>query len=94
MENTHVITRCPVYHDIRTVTTGRLKKIIIDNSDTYMWKAYFSDWESFLRTIICPDIIRVMLPELSCVISSVEEISRDYFYKVHTKILFLMKQQV
>ena len=39
------------------------------------------------------DIIPVMVPELSCVISLVEEISRDYFYKVHTKRLLLMKQQ-
>ena len=89
----HVVTRCPAYHVIRTVTTGQLKKIIIDNSDIYIWKTHFSDWESFLRTIICPDIIRVMIPELSCVISSLEAISRDNFYKVHTKRLFLMKQQ-
>ena len=61
---------------IRTVTTGQLKKIIIDNSG----KTHFSDWESFLRIIICPDVINwVMIPELSCVISSQEVISRDYF---------------
>ena len=89
MEDTHhVVTRYPAYHAIRTVTTGQLKKIIIDNSDTYMSKTPFSDLESFLRIIICPDIIWVMVPELSCVISSVEEISRDYFNKVHTKSLF------
>ena len=78
---------------IRTVTTGQLKKIIIDNSDIYIWKTHFSDWESFLRIIICPDIICVMVPELSCVLSSVEEISRDYFYKMLTKRLFLMTKQ-
>ena len=90
----HLVTGCPAYHVIRTVTTEQLKKIIIDNSDIYIWKTHFSDWESFLRIIICPDIIRVMIPELSCVIGSLEAISRDYFYKVHTKRLFLMKQQV
>ena len=90
----HVVTRCPAYNVIRTVTTEQLKKIIIDNSDIYIWKTHFSDWESFLRIIICPDIIQVMIPQLSCVIGSLEAISRDYFYKVHTKRLFLMKQQV
>ena len=49
------------------------KKSIIDKGDTYMWKTHFSDWESLLRIIICPDIIRVMVPELSSVISSMED---------------------
>ena len=74
-------------------TNSYYKKIIIDNSDIYIWKTHFSDWESFLRIIICPYIILVMVPDLSYVISSVEMISRDYFYKVHRKRLFLMKQQ-
>ena len=64
------------------------KKLIIDKSDTKMWKTDFSDLESFLRIIICPDIIRVMAPELSSVISSVESLYRDYFYKILTKRLF------
>ena len=89
-----VVIRCPTYHAIRKVPTGQLKKIIVDTSDIYIWKTHFSDWESFLRTIICPDIIWVMVPELSCVISSLEAISREYFYKVHSKRLCLMKQKV
>ena len=84
----HFATRCPAYHAIRTVSSGQLKKIIIDNSDTYMWKTHFSDWESFMRIIICPDITLVMVPELFSVISSVEDVSKDYLYKLHTKRLF------
>ena len=85
----HVVTRCPAYHNIRTLTTSQLKSIIIDNSD----KTHFSNWDNLLRIIFCPDAIRVMVPELSSVISSVEDLSRDCFYKIHTKRLFLMKQQ-
>ena len=94
MEDIHnVVTRCPAYHDIRTLTTSQLKNIIIDNSDICVWKTHFSNWDNLLRIIICPDVIRVMVPELSSVISSVEDLSRDFFYKIHTKRLFLMKKQ-
>ena len=89
----HVVTRCPAYHDIRTLTTSQLKNIIIDNSDICVWKTHFSNWDTLLKIIICPDVIRAMVPELSSVISSVEDLSRDCFYKIHTKRLFLMKQQ-
>ena len=84
---------CPAYHDIRTLTTSQLKNIIIDNSDICVWKTHFSNWDNLLRIIICPDVIRVMVPELSSVVSSVEDLSRDCFYKIHTKRLLLMKQQ-
>ena len=76
----HVVTQCPAYHAILTVNSGQLKKSIIDNSDAYMWNTHFSDWENFLRIIICPDIILVIVPELFSVISSVEDVSRDYLY--------------
>ena len=87
------LSRCPAYHDIGTLTTSQLKNIIIDNSDICVWKTHFSNWDNLLRIIICPDVIRVMIPELSSVISSVEDLSRDCFYKIHTKRLLLMKQQ-
>ena len=89
----HVVTRCPAYHCVRTLTISRFKNIIIDNSDVGVWKSYFSKWEMFTKTIICPDIIRSTVPELSSVISSVEDLSRDFFYKIHAKRLFLLKQQ-
>ena len=75
----HVVTRCPACQTIRTVTTRQLKKIIIDNSDTCVWNTALSEWENYLRIIICLDIVRVMVPDLSSVISSVEDLSRDYF---------------
>ena len=89
------LSRCPAYHDIQILTTSQLKNIIIDNSDICVWKTHFSNWDNLLRIIIrfCPDVIWVMVPELSSVISSVEDLSRDYFYKIHTKRLLLMKQQ-
>ena len=84
----HVIIRCPTYHNIRTLTTSQLKNIIIDKSDICVLKAHFSNWDNVLRIIICPDIIRVMVPELSSVISSVEDLSKDCFYNIHRKRLF------
>ena len=68
-------------YNIRTLTTSQLKYIFIDNSDICVWKTHFSNWDSLLRIIVCPDIIRVMVPELSSVISSVEDLSRDCFIK-------------
>ena len=56
--------------------------LVIDNSDTDVWNSHFREWESFLGIIICPDNICHMVPELSCVINSVEELSRDFFYKM------------
>ena len=87
------LSRCPAYHDIRTLTSSQLKNIIIDNGNICVWKTHFSNWDNLLRIIICPDVIRVMVPELSSVISLVEDLSRDCFYKIHTKRLILMKQK-
>ena len=68
----HVVTWCPAYHNIQTLTTSQLKNFIIDNSDFCVWKTHFSNWDNLLRIIIiCPDIIRVMVPELSSVTVSV-----------------------
>ena len=67
--------------------------LVIGNSNIDVWNSYFREWESFLRIIICPDNIRRMVPALSTETNSVEELSRDFFYKTHTKRLFLMKQQ-
>ena len=39
---------------------------------------------------ISPDIIQFMVPELSSVISSVEDLSRDFFYKSHAEILLII----
>ena len=89
----HVVTRCPAFHSIRTLTINQLMNLVVGNSNISVWNSHFREWESFLRIIICPDNIRHMVPELSTVINSVEELSRDFFYKTHTKRLFLMKQQ-
>ena len=89
----HVVTRCPAFHSIRTLTINQLMNLVIDNSNIDVLNSHFIEWESFRRIIICPDNIRHMVPELSTVINSVEELSRDFFYKTHTKRLFLMKQQ-
>ena len=67
--------------------------LVTDNSNIDVWNSHFREWESFLGIIICPDNIRHMVSELSTVINSVEELSRDFFYKTHTKRLFLVKQQ-
>ena len=65
--------------------------LVIDNSDTSVGNQHFSSWENFLKIIICLDIIRRVVPELSTVISSVEELSWDFFYKFNLKRLFLSK---
>ena len=82
------LSRCLAYHDIQTLTTSQFKNIIIDNIDICVWMTHFSNWDNLLRVIICPDVIRFMVPELSSVISSVEDLSRDCFYKIHAKRLF------
>ena len=84
----HVVTRCPTFHSIRTLTINQLMNLVIDNSNIDVWNSHFREWESFLRIIICPDNIWNMVPELSTVINSVEELFRDFFYKTHTKRLF------
>ena len=66
-----VVTRCPAFHSIRTLTINQLMNFVIGNSNIDVWNSHFKEWESFLRIIICADNIRHMVPELSTVINSV-----------------------
>ena len=62
--NKHVVVVVtPAYHCIRILTISHYN-IIIDNSDIYVgvWKSHCSNWKMFMRTIICPDIIRPFGP--------------------------------
>ena len=51
------------------------------------------DWNTILRTLICPDCVIPMVPGLSVSLTHIEKVSRTFFYKVHLKRLCLLKER-
>lgn len=89
----HTVTRCPAFNNIRAATLSKLRDIIIEKSDIDVWKSYFKDWDCFLKVIVDPVCIAVLVPELYEDISAtVEELSRNFFFSIHVKRLFILKQ--
>lgn len=89
----HTVTRCPAFHSIRTSTLTKLRDIIIEQSDIDVWRAYFKDWDCFLKLIVDPVCVAVLVPELRDDISAtVEELSRNFFFDIHVKRLHILKQ--
>ena len=89
----HMICRCPAYHQDRVSTVELLKQTIVQEAGLCTWNLHFSAWDIILRVLVCPDIIDNMIPELVPVISEIEQISRDYLYKIHVKRLRLQQKR-
>ena len=89
----HTVTRCPAFHNIRASTLTKLRDIIIEHSDIDVWNTNFSDLDCFLKLIIDPMCIAVLIPELRDNISAtVEELSRIFFSDIQDKRLNILKQ--
>ena len=58
-----------------------------------VWSTYFKDWNTILKTLICPDCVIPMVPGLSVSLTHIEKVSRIFFYKVHLKRLRLLKER-
>ena len=89
----HMVCCCPAFHDDRVSSVELLKQMILQETSLCTWNSRFSDWEIILRIPVCPDFILNSIPELRQVISKIEKISRDYFYKIHIKRLRLKRKR-
>ena len=75
----HTVTRCPAFHSIRTSIRTKLRDMIIEPSDINVWNRNFSDWNCFLKLIVDPMSVTVLIPELRDNISATVKNSPDFF---------------
>ena len=57
-----------------------LKQTVMQEASSSIWDLHFTDWENILKVLVCPDIIRKIIPELTSIISKTEQIARGYFF--------------
>ncbi|MCG8048963.1 MAG: reverse transcriptase family protein [Candidatus Thiodiazotropha endolucinida] len=85
----HTVTRCPAFHSIRASTLTKLRDVISDHRDIIN----VDNWDCFLKIIIDPTWVARVVPEVRDDISAtVEEISRTFFFNIHVKRLYILKQ--
>ena len=90
----HMICGCTAYHQDRVSTVELLKQTIMQEAGLCTRNLHCSAWDILLRVLVCPDIIDTMIPELVPVIPKIEQISRDYLYKIHVKRLRLQQNRL
>ena len=79
----HMLCRCPAFYEDRVASVGLLKQIIVQESGLHTWNLHFAEWDNILTVLVCPDFILTILTDLESVISKLENLARDYFYKIH-----------
>ena len=72
----HMICSCPAFHKDRVSAVKQLKQTIMQEASSSMWGLYFTDWEDMLKVLVCPDIIRKVIPELASIIPKTKSIAR------------------
>ena len=88
----HMLCRCPAFYEDRVASVGLLKQIIVQESGLHTWNLHFAEWDNILKVLVCPDFILTILTDLESVISKLENLARDYFYKIHVKRLRLQQK--
>ena len=88
----HLVTRCPAYYDIRVATVERLRQIVLEQMGADVWSTYFRDWNTILRTLICPDCVIPMVPGLSVSLTHIEKVSRTFFLQSSSKETAFIKR--
>lgn len=83
----HLVSRCPAFHDIRVLAVNALKDIVTNQGGQGLWYQCFKDWLVILKTFVCIEAVLKFIPELAKVKDSIEQLSRDFFYKIHVRKL-------
>lgn len=79
----HLVSRCPAFHSIRVATVNSLRDIVTNQLGQCIWIQYFKDWLVILKTFVCIETVIKSVPVLDEVKDSVEQLSRNFFYKIH-----------
>ena len=89
----HMVCRCPAFYEYRVLALKQLKETVIHDSSDSVWDCHLTNWSVILRILVCPDFIQCILPDFNIDISRIEQISREFFYKIHVKKLQLQKRE-
>ena len=88
-----MVCRCPAFYEYRVLALKQLKETVIQDSSDSVWDCHHTNWSVVLRVLVCPDFIQCIVPDFNIDISRIEQISREFFYKIHVKKLQLQKSE-
>ena len=77
-----MVCRCPAFYEYRVLALKQLKETVIHDSSDSVWDCHLTNWSVILRILVCPDFIQCILPDFNIDISRIEQISREFFYKM------------
>ena len=81
----HLVSRCPAFCRILADTISSLRDIIINYTNTDIWKEFFCDWTFVTKTIVCAGSLIVVLPDLKNARDAIEKLSRDFLQNPYSK---------
>lgn len=90
----HVLTRCPIYNEIRNELLPNIKEIVVRTIGTEKWTTNFNNMNIICQLIIDCQMLTLngMLPKEVKLVNQIEKATKDYCQAIHLKRLNYMNQ--